>query len=507
MSLTNRLLTYLLSLLAVVLVGFSVGTFLLVDHYLAREADERLLSGMSTLVGSLDIEPDTVEWEPAERDLSLPHGPLGEDVCWFITDIEGRLIDRSSSRQEAAFLQRLVAGTADPSASDSVGYEAGWHYMQRRIKAAGAAEADLHRVRTQEEIEKGEYPALVITAGISQADMRRAIHTLAGALGGLSLVLWAICFGIGKGICRRALRPVIRMAEAARAMGSYDLRHRLPPVPSGDELQAMNEAFNGLLDRLQTSFEQQRRFTGDVSHQLRTPLTIIKGQAEVALRRERSCDQYAEVLRTIQQQAARLHELVESLLFLARTEADAASPTLEPIDLGAWLSEFRTAWQDSPRAGDVRFEVGADGSVVANAHPAMLTEILKNLLDNALKYSLPGTPVSVRLLHSNQTVGIAVEDRGIGICSADVNRVFQPFFRSDAAQRHVARGVGLGLAIVNRLASAMNGRIDVESREGAGSTFTVWLQPLGASREGDGPLPRRSGSVKNFAERAFSASL
>jgi signal transduction histidine kinase len=277
-------------------------------------------------------------------------------------------------------------------------------------------------------------------------------------------------------MCRRALRPVIRMADAAKSMSSSALHQRLPPVPSGDELHVMNEAFNGLLDRLEVSFQQQRRFTGDASHQLRTPLTIIQGQADVALRRERTPKQYAEVLQTIRQQAARLHELVENLLFLARAQSDSTLPPLETLDLGAWLSEFQaTTWQDAPRAADVHFPTRSNQAFVVEAHSGMLTEILKNLLDNALKYSSPGTPVTVQLRQSRDQIGIAVEDHGIGIHEEDIERVFQPFFRSDAARQQGASGAGLGLSIVNRLATAMNGRVDVQSREAAGSTLTLWL--------------------------------
>jgi signal transduction histidine kinase len=230
-----------------------------------------------------------------------------------------------------------------------------------------------------------------------------------------------------------------------------------------------------LLDRLEVSFQQQRRFTGDASHQFRTPLTIIQGQAEVALRRERTAAEYAEVLQTIRQQAARLHELVENLLFLARPHSDSNSPAIEPIDLAAWLDDFQRSWQDSPRAADIHFQ-NADHALVAEAHSGMLTEILNNLLDNALKYSATGAAVTVRVRQSGDSVALAVEDRGIGMTDDDLKHVFQPFFRSEAARRQGTTGVGLGLSIVNRLAAAMNARVEVETRESQGSTFTLWLR-------------------------------
>lgn len=476
MSLTNRLLTYLLSLLAVVLVGFSVGIYFFVGHYLHQDVDERLSSALNILTGSLDIEADSVEWEPADRTLVFSQGLLGENVSWYIADVDGGLIDRSQSPESDQFFNQRVPGAADSTAEETLIASGGWYRKHRRIKAPQIAENQIRRPRTAEEIEKGEYPALVLTTGMPQAETRHARQTLLLALAGLSTGLWLVCFAIGRWICRRALRPVSRMAQAASEMGSRDLHQRLPPVPSGDELQAMNEAFNGLLDRLEVSFQQQRRFTGDVSHQLRTPLTIIQGHAEVALRRERSVAEYQEVLQTICQQVTRLNQLVESLLFLARSDSDAALPPLEPLDLGNWLTDFEQTWKTSTQHARVHFETPPSDSIVVAARPEMLTEIVKNLLDNSIKYSPSDSPVILGFTETAGQAGIFVEDHGPGIAPADRSRIFQPFFRAESARGSGADGIGLGLSIANRLAGAMQGSIDVESEPNRGSRFLVWLR-------------------------------
>ncbi len=475
MSLTNRLLVYLLSLLAAALIGFSFGVYLLVNHYLQVEANERLASAMNTLVGSLDIEPDTVEWEPTDRTISLPHGPLGEEICWFITDIDGHTIDASHTPHTEGFRQQFAKKQASFLASKPVEIGDGWYYQQRHVKASQISEHDLHRERTPEEIEKGEYPSLIIIAGISQIPMRQAVQNLIFALAFVGLALWGLCFATGRLICRRALKPVTRMAEAAKAMSSRDLNQRLPSVPSGDELATMNQAFNQLLDRLETAFERQRRFTSDASHQLRTPLTIIRGQAEVALRRPRSVEEYQEVLQTVRQQVKRLNELVESLLFLARADSEAALPTLQPINLVTWFSEFERSWKSPQDNATVRFVSSAKVSLIAATHPEMLSEIARNLLDNAIKYSPPEKPVVIHLIESEQCAGFCVQDEGSGISKEEISRVFQPFFRSESAQRSSAEGSGLGLSIAHRLAAAMNGTIEIESQPSRGSTFSVWL--------------------------------
>ncbi len=476
MSLTNRLLAYLLSLLAAVLLGFSVSVFLLVHHYLQVERDERLASALNTLVGSLDIEVDTVEWEPTDRAILLPHGPLGEEIYWFITDINGHLIDAAKTPNSNVFQQQIAASLEQlPINSNATTSAAGWHYLRRHIKASQISNDDLQRERTEEEIEKREYPSLIIVVGISQLPMRTAAQRLIIVLMAVGLLLWGLCFALGRVICRRALMPVSRMANAAQAMTSRDLSHRLPPVPSGDELATMNEAFNQLLDRLEVAFERQRRFTSDASHQLRTPLTIIQGQAEVALRRVRSADEYQEVLQTVRQQVGRLNRLVESLLFLARADSESALPKLQPTDLAAWLSEFERNWKSPEASATVHFESSAHASLLVVAHAEMLSEIARNLLENAIKYSPPGTPVVIGLVHDQKRAGVRVQDKGSGMSKEEMSRVFQPFFRAEAAQRSGAEGSGLGLSIASRLCDAMNGTIEVESQPNHGSTFSIWL--------------------------------
>src|SRR5262249_2439460 len=143
----------------------------------------------------------------------------------------------------------------------------------------------------------------------------------------------------GRAVCRRALAPVTRMATTARAMGAVNLGERMPVAAVNDEMADLGRSFNGLLDRLQESFERQRQFTGEASHQLRTPLAALLGQTEVALRRDRPPSEYRQTLEAVQQQARHLTQITEALLFLARADAEAAAPAAQPLDLAGWLPE------------------------------------------------------------------------------------------------------------------------------------------------------------------------
>jgi signal transduction histidine kinase len=286
------------------------------------------------------------------------------------------------------------------------------------------------------------------------------------------------------------------MADAARRITADTAGERLPEPGARGELQDLAGAFNGLLGRLEESLERQRRFAGEASHQLRTPLTAMLGQLEVALRRDRPPEEYRQALAKAAGQAGRLRRIVEMLLFLARADAEARLPDLSPLDLAAWLpGHLAEAWGGHPRFAEIRAEPGG-GPVAVLAQAALLGQALDNLLDNALKHD-PRGPVAVRVGLEGGLARIEVEDRGEGIAPGEAGRVFEPFFRSPEARRRGLPGIGLGLAVTARIVSAFGGRIEVESRPGHGSRFTIRLplapaaglegEPTGTAQEaGDG---------------------
>ena len=178
------------------------------------------------------------------------------------------------------------------------------------------------------------------------APIEAGLGTLVRGSIGLSLGLWLLAALVGRRLCRRALRPVTEMVEAARSMSADEQDQRLPVAATGDELQELGDAFNGLLARLQEAFARQRRFTGDASHQLRTPLAAMLGQIEVALRRQRSPEDYRRVLSLVHDQAAHLNQMIEMLLFLSRADAESELPDLEALDLTSWIAAQRPRWAE-----------------------------------------------------------------------------------------------------------------------------------------------------------------
>jgi signal transduction histidine kinase len=476
LTLTTRLSLYFLGALAAVLAGISGGLYALADIHMHRQVDERLAAALRTLVASVEIHPDHVEWEPEQRTLGFGTGRLGDQVYWLMRDNQGRVVDHSPQPDAEELLTEAMA-TLETSRRPT--RQLDWHgqrwlVTQHWLRPEAAAGPPTPR-QPADDKGAGSYPALAVTVGVPLEPVRATLRTLAAVLVGLSLTVFLLALAAGRAVCRRALAPVARMAAAARSMSAADRGARLPVAPSGDELTDLGQSFNGLLDRLEESFERQRRFTGEASHQLRTPLASLLGQVEVALRRDRPPEEYRRVLGTVRSQTTHLGRVVEALLFLARSDADARPPDLERMDLSAWLPAHLRSWADHSRATDLRMEPWAGGPAWVKAQPALLGELVNNLIDNACKYSRPGTPVRLRLGRDAGAVCLAVADEGCGIGPDDLPHLFRPFFRSEQARRLGVAGAGLGLAVAARLASAFGGRIALDNTAGKGSCFRVDL--------------------------------
>jgi two-component system, OmpR family, sensor kinase len=304
-----------------------------------------------------------------------------------------------------------------------------------------------------------------------------------------------------------------RMAKAATAMTAANLGQRLPIAGTGDELDGLGQAFNDLLDRLHEAFvrlhaayDGQRRFAGDASHQLRTPLAALLGQVQVALRRDRAPEEYRRVLERVKDEGARLRQIVESLLLLAQPEG--VQPEPEMLDLGGWVPDHVRRWATHPRAADLCVEVADNGPLTVLTHPPLLAQLVDNLLENACKYSAPGTPITVKAWRDEGWVMLGVEDRGCGLDAEDLPHVFEPFFRGEHARRSGHAGVGLGLAVAQQIARAFGGKLEVRSGRDAGCFFMLRLSgsdPSAGNASADGsPLNRNVPSAADPTETVNS---
>lgn len=466
MSLTGRFSALVLSLLALVLVGFSTAMYVSARVYLHRQLRDRIDAALAVLAAAVEVHPGGVEWEPQERILPLGVGSGGERLRWLVTDGRGGRLDHSRNLDDAdltpAWAPRPGSAELPARLADRAG--AMWQIGQRRIvPGAVAATGSIVAARSGEPAGEaagpGLHPALVLTVAAPVGPMEGTLATLAWFLLALAGGIWLLAALLCRWLSRRALAPLTSLAASARGLDAADPGWSLEAAGTGDELDDLGRAFNELLARLQVAYERQRRFGGDAAHQLRTPLTVMIGQVEVALRRDRPAEEYRRVLGSVLGRARQLGEMVEALLFLVKVEGQASLPPAGPLDLGEWAAEFLAARAPSARAPVVLRRDEAAGALRVRAHAPLLAQAIENLLDNAAKHGRDGAEIVVALAREGDEAVLAIEDRGPGIDPDEIPHIFEPFYRSPGARRRGVPGVGLGLPLVRRIVLAFGGSI------------------------------------------------
>lgn len=276
-------------------------------------------------------------------------------------------------------------------------------------------------------------------------------------------------------LARRALKPVDQMTRTARRISGEHLDERLQETGSDDELDRLAKTLNDMLDRLNSAFHQMRQFSADASHELQTPLTILKGEMEVALRSQRSPEEYQRILSSGLEEIDRINHLVDGLLLLARADAGVLRLDMQPVMLQTLLQEIAEQMKVVADEHSIRLHTGTMESVSVKGDPAQLRRLLLNLVDNAIKYTPSGGSVTLSLRADSGWASLVISDTGIGLSEDEQQRIFDRFHRTTETRTRDERGVGLGLSIARSIAEAHGGRIDVESTSDQGSTFAVRL--------------------------------
>jgi len=466
MTLITRVSWFFLIALGGILLGYSGLLYGLSRYYLYREFDQRIHAALNTLVAAVEVESDDVKWEPSDHTVTLGSEHDRDDARWIVVNEQGLIVDQSENLSQTAEQAAILDYARHPAAEQTEPQVSGnWRFLQSRLAAVAPKPVEERDVR--------EHAALVVTVARSTATLNATLNRLAGLVLALSIGGWSIAAVCGRWFCRKALEPVGLMAASARTMGPANPEHRLPIATTGDELSDLGQAFNNLLDQLFQAYERQQRFTGDAAHQLRTPLTVLQGQIEVALRRPRSPVEYSETLDLLHEQVVELRKVIESLLFLARPEGEGNRPELTTLNLSDWLTDYLAKWKDHARFADL--QVHAEPGVTAVVSAPLLGLLLDNLTSNALKYSQPGSAVMIDLRKRGQQIALQVIDHGIGIATEDIPSVFDLFFRSQNARQSGVAGTGLGLPLAARVATSLDGQLECASVLNEGSQFTLVL--------------------------------
>jgi two-component system, OmpR family, sensor kinase len=466
MTLRLRLAIFTSAFIAVILSAVAVSVYLLTERSLSTAVEERarqaltdlsggaIATGLQRLPGDAYYQIVLVETSPAlpgnvaairngvdyTQPASVRVNPTGDSLL-------GLLSDRA--------LQSLVEGEELASYVTLANQE-----RLRVLGALGTIAFPNQQVAL----------TAVILVGVPTSNVQATLDQLARDLG-LTVLVAFLAFALGVWwLARRVLAPVQRVTQAAAQVSSKDLQRRVPVPETDDELRALALSINHMLDRLQESFETQRRFTADASHELRTPVTAIVGHAQYLLRRTHPNAEQVDSLRVIQREGERMAKLVHDLLELARADA-GFQVTREPMNLVEVLEAVR---DEMTPLGTATIKVDcATPLLEVEGDPARLKQVVLNLVQNALDAGARN--VTLHLEKEGRDVRMEVLDDGPGIPAEALPHVFERFYRVDGARSTRGNGSGLGLAIVRWIVQQHFGTVEVRSRSGEGTVFTILL--------------------------------
>lgn len=479
-SVRVRLTLWYSAVLAVVLVLVSAATFLIVRKTSMQRTDADLVVLADSFLTTFQAELADAESTPgsavssATRQAMIEHR-TNSDV-FAVLGPNGKIIASSGD-------------LPSPEAKSEVWmtHAASSDEFQRFARASEGRATNLEIIRTGRLRLRAYSRQFNATGQTYLLVILHSLHTQYETLETIRLTFtWMILVGLllagtsGYFLARKTLAPVAAMGVHARRIGATNLHERLPVLNANDELGQLATIFNDLLDRLDQSFERQRRFIADASHELRTPLAILRGETEVAMSQSgRSADEYLESLAVLHEQTSRLIKIVEDLFTLTR--ADSGQYRLSPENV--YVEEVVTDCAHSMRtlAQEKGIDLTVDASAECPVHgdPALLRRMILNLLDNAIKYTPESGHVSIGSTRENGFIEIHVEDTGLGIPPELHARIFERFFRADPARSRTGSGreagAGLGLSIALWIAEAHHGRLELVHSDPTGSHFAVYL--------------------------------
>ena len=284
---------------------------------------------------------------------------------------------------------------------------------------------------------------------------------------------------VSKIMSRRILKPINNVIKTAKSISTDDLSKRIEIPKEEDELQDLTLIINEMLDRLETSFENQKKFVSDASHELRTPLAIIKGYAEIIRKRGTTdIDIFVESIDSIISETDNMRNLIQKLLFLAKGEITKINTKFTEIDANEMVRQIHSDTVVSTKTHKFHLEMGEDYKIKGDE--TLLQQAIRALIENAAKYSEPNTNIYIKSFIKNGFGRISIRDEGVGISDEDAKRIFDRFYRVDLSRTKATGGTGLGLAIVKRIVEIHNGKIEIDSKMNEGTEISIVL-PIGDS--------------------------
>lgn len=451
LSIRTRLTIWYAGLVSVILAVLGLGVFLGASWGIRKAADQELTSGIGGVATFLNRKysqrmMDNLTEELREHSSLLPRGKM-----FRVTDLEGAIVYQPDAMTVVPPVVPEMSGL-----------------RKQNVAVGGRAFRTISQFAAV-----GPYTYLIQVA-VDQTEYQELMKGL-GWLLILSIPIAALlAAGAGYWMSGRALSPIHRITEMAASIDGQSLSRRLTLRGSGDELDRLSSTINRMLDRIAASYDRIAQFTADASHELRTPVALIRSNAELLLMGPSEWPRIEQGLTDILHESDYMSRLIADLLILARSGVEDASVRMEIFDLDEPVTAILPRARSQATTREIAVELIPSGPVVAlRGNQKIVERILMILIDNAIRYSSRGGKIWISTWTSNNFCGFIVRDNGIGIAPADQERIFDRFFRVDAARTPRDGGSGLGLSIVKSLVDLHGGSIHVESAIGSGTTFKV----------------------------------
>ncbi len=381
------------------------------------------------------------------------------------------------SGPDAATLLARIPGAGLPA--DRAAFDAArWSTLSRSTSTSILPSDPLHRAAVRSFRPAREPDVLSIAVVGDMTPLEDALGSFRRALLELGLAGLGLALAGGYWLATRTLRPIAALNFQADSMASMPPTgepHRLAVSPSGDELSRLGETFNRLLEKIDASASQMRSFIADAAHELKTPVAIVRTEAELSLSGSRSVEELREALRAIAAQSERLSRLVSDLTLLAEGQVLEQPVERRLVDLDELVQEVVQSLRPISAGREIAVSVVSAGSAEYRGDERLLRRIATNLLENAVKFSPPGARIEVRVGGRPDCLELAFLDEAETLSAQDRDRVFERFYRTASARSGSADGSGLGLAIVQWAAGLHGGSVVAEPRAPRGNLFRVIL--------------------------------
>jgi heavy metal sensor kinase len=317
-------------------------------------------------------------------------------------------------------------------------------------------------------------PSVIVQVGQAMESQARLLDAFKRIFIITMSSLIVLAAGVGWFMARRAVSGIEAVTRTAQKISGGSLQERVPVKPRGDEIDQLATSFNQMVDRIQILLTEFKEMSDNIAHDLRSPVTRIRGTAEVTLTTGKSLEDYANMAASTIEDCDRLLDMINTMLLIAKTEAGVDKPVGEEVDIAALIRKACELFEPMAEDKNVRLNYDAAEKTVVRGDARMLQRMLANILDNAVKYTPSGGKIEVALTGAkNQHLIISIKDTGVGISDPDLSRIFERFYRCD--QSRSQPGTGLGLSLARAIARAHGGDITVTSTVNQGSSFTITL--------------------------------